>query len=154
MQTRPANPWKIIFDALRWLMLLPAALAAWVGTALSGIFLIEPVKQMCIGLRLDLAWYSGLCGSGDDVGALFIHLCTGVSALAVETAVVLVAPEYRRICLWAAFGLGCAAAYLLAGSAGYMPGRLGAQSYAHAAAACGLIGAWLYDRLLARVPAA
>ncbi|HEY4374411.1 MAG TPA: hypothetical protein VGN52_20990 [Burkholderiales bacterium] len=141
---------QFLFTALRWLMLAPAAISAWMATVVLGMLLMEPLERLAC---TEAFAFAGACGDHVRKQALITYLFVGLSALAVETGVVLVAPAGRRACLWLAFLIGCATAYYAIAWSIDQSMTGSDFSYAHTAAACGLVGALLYDRVLTYLPA-
>lgn len=125
---------------LRWLAIVPGAYIAWYLVFVSGLFIHGIVEAaLCPPDEM----ISGMCANGRVRAALdlLIHLFVGVSAVAVVSAAVAIAPSRKKIVAWLAFSTGSAAALILAMS-------VDASSNGVVAIVAGLAAACLFERFL------
>jgi len=90
---------------VRWLLVVPLAIAVWYVVFFAGIVTHENVEAR---LCPPQDWVSGSCVNAgvDTVLTILIHVFIGLSAIAVEVVAVATAPSHRHIVAWATFGLG------------------------------------------------
>lgn len=99
--------------ALRWLLVVPAAIAAWYVTFIVGAFTYSFIEaHLCPSQDL----FSGVCTSQSIRIALDVvmHVFVALSAIAVIAAAVTVAPSRKRKVAWVAFSIGAATALYFA----------------------------------------
>ena len=97
---------------LRWIALLPVAVAGWYLAMVLGMMTLGLVDQFCPeGLMV-----SGQCTAGwyDWVQGAIFYLFIALSAVLVVLLAALIAPAHRRRVAWVAFLLGAAMAVLMA----------------------------------------
>lgn len=135
--------------ALRWLLLVPAALAAWWATLLVGMLVYDWVEALCPPAQV----VSGFCTNPRVNAALdaLMIVFAGLSAIAVEAAVVRTAPARKAACCWLAFAAGSAVAVL-----GFGQGIMMASVLAPvlSAVTCGFVYALVITARLRKPPAA
>lgn len=110
---RSAQPLGVrTMNTLRWLLLAPAALAAWYAVFVLGLFSHSFVEsRLCPPEEL----LSGFCTNATAQVWLeiIVHVFVALSALAVMTTSAIVAPGRKRSIAWLTLALGTAvAAYL------------------------------------------
>jgi uncharacterized membrane protein YoaK (UPF0700 family) len=99
-------------NTVRWLLLVPAAVAVWYGFFVAGLVthsLIE--SKLCPPAEL----ISGFCTNETVRLCLKVteHLFVAGSAFAVVTTTTFLAPRHKRITVWATLAIGIAAAAYL-----------------------------------------
>lgn len=96
----------------RWLAVVPAALAAWMGTIATGLLLHSAVDGQCppelVVSGFCTAWWMPLATRAI---AMF---CAGLAGALVVGATAFTAPAHRAVVAWTAFILGSCAAVTLA----------------------------------------
>jgi hypothetical protein len=98
---------------VRWALVLPAALAAWYAVFLAGLIVHGWVERtFCRPEEM----VSGVCGSLRMLRILHgvVVLFVALSAVAVELAAVLTAPEQKLKIAWITFAVGSALAIFMA----------------------------------------
>jgi len=91
--------------SVRWILLIPAMIAAWFAVAFAGLLLYGHIEY---ALCPRDQWISNTCFD-PDVDRIMrgvINAFIGLSALAVGGTGVLVAPAYRRCVAWVIFVAG------------------------------------------------
>lgn len=97
---------------IRWLLLIPATVAAWYGALFLGLGLHGLLFSLC---PPELAAYGFICEATwfDPAERALIGICAGVSAALVVFTAAAVAPSHRVEVAWAALAVGMAmAAYI------------------------------------------
>lgn len=123
---------------LRWVLLVPAAVAAWFGVFLIGLVAYQATEHAtCPAARM----VSGQCVDPRVQSTLeiVIYIFAGISAVAVETAAAVTAPSHKALVTWLTFFFGSWVA-LVFGFAGNAYGQ------ASTAIAAGLMGAVVIAR--------
>ena len=95
--------------ALRWWSLLPATVAAWYATFITGMFAYSFIESyLCPQEEL----ISGICINRSIRSILDVtsHVFVAASAIAVVVAAVSVAPNRKKEVAWLSFVVGAAAA--------------------------------------------
>jgi hypothetical protein len=130
---RPLERTRLVRTVARWLLVIPAAVAAWYAVFIVALFTHQYIEQN-VCPEADLA--SGACQNAAIQRALVlvIYVSVSVSALAVELAAAAMAPSHKAAVVWVMFIAGSLVAASLLESTG-MRGE-GAS-----AMATGLVGA-------------
>jgi hypothetical protein len=127
---------------VRWLLVVPVAIAAWYLVFVAGIFAHGFLEEV---LCPPDEMISGMCTNPRVrvVLTVLVHAFAGFSAVAVELAVVGMAPSSREATTWIAFAVGAVVAVAFG---------FAAQTYGEAATAviAGVIAAVIITRHLAR----
>lgn len=102
--------------AVRWALAGPGAIAAWYATFLVGIITHGTVENaLCPAGEME----SGMCLNSRvrTYLEILIYMFVALSAIAVVSAAVDIAPSHKRIVAWVVFAAGSLAAALLATTA-------------------------------------
>lgn len=94
---------------LRWLLVVPAAVAAWYSVFVVGIFAHGYVEEtLCPAGEM----VSGICTNRDvqRILKVVVHAFVALSAAAVESAAVAIAPSHRNGTAWIVFAVGAVVA--------------------------------------------
>lgn len=96
---------------LRWIGLLPAALAGWVLAFFIALAMFGWLDSFCPPEEM----VSGMCGASWYPLASQAVVCfgAGLSAFFVVGAAAWVAPSHRRVVAWVSFGVGASIAVLV-----------------------------------------
>jgi len=139
MRTAPrfALSWPIVFQVVRWLAMVPAAILAWHVAILIGFALLAVLDALCPAEQM----VSGLCVApwfrGAEAGVfIFSAAFAGAALVAVCT---LVAPGHRGIVAWTTLALGTLLATYLALE------TMAVREFV-AAVTAGTVSAWLITR--------
>ena len=120
-------------SALRWLLLIPVAVAAWYAVFAAGLFLhVQIERDLCPAQDM----VSGFCHNEwiQLVLRVLMHLSVVVSAAAVILGASLTAPRRKELVSWSALAIGVSIA-------GYFASITTAWSHFTAAIVGGLSGA-------------
>src|SRR5687768_12076121 len=97
---------------LRWVVLVPAAVAAWFGVFLVGLIAYQaieqatcPAGQMISGACVDQRVQTTL--------EMVIYIFVSIAAVAVETTAAITAPSHKRVVTWVTFFVGSWVALVL-----------------------------------------
>jgi len=98
---------------LRWVLVVPAAIAAWYAVFIIGLFTHDLVENtLCPSDQLE----SGTCTNETVIAQLHVvvHVFVALSAVAVILAAVFVAPSHKKVVAWIALLCGATVASLFA----------------------------------------
>ena len=104
-------------NRIRWLLVIPAAIAAWYLVVAIGIFTHGFLEEaLCPTGEME----SGMCTNRRVrlVLEVIVHVFVGLSAITVELAAAATAPAFRERTAWATFAIGGVVAAFLGIAAG------------------------------------
>jgi MFS family permease len=98
-------------DKLRWVLILPSAVAAWFAAFIVGMLTMSMAEHLCPPEKLvsgacDVPWWGYVERSVSSFGA-------ALAAVLVVAAATFVAPSHKRKVAWWSFGIGACVAALM-----------------------------------------
>ena len=133
-----------MINLLRWIGILPAAIAGWYLALITGLLLLAALDSLCPPEEV----VSGMCNASWYPLASRLLMCFGaaLSAFLVVLVSSLVEPSQRKAVAWLAYVVGAVIAFYMAVSASrYASHYLELGS----ALAAGLLAVWAVHRFLA-----
>jgi hypothetical protein len=108
-----------LFSAIRWLLLIPSAVAAWYVAVFVSVLLREIVVGRCLGSDspppeyCQASWFPV-----EFLSDALLFFGVGLSAVAVVVVAAVVAPSHKAPVAWVALGAGAILATVMGYSAG------------------------------------